>query len=654
MRRLLLAVVVACLVLPAGAARGGLTFSLVPGPLTLPDAVSPNVSSLGLAPSWTTPPAQPAQLSSDRLLELWQGAGQAYGVPWAVLAAINKIESNFGRNMGPSSAGAIGWMQFMPSTWLRWGVDADGDGVADPWSPVDAIYSAARYLAASGAGSDIRQAVFSYNHAGWYVNEVMQLAQLYGGSGGLDEDAGVVFALDRLQASLSGAQATVAKASDAYEIAVAKAEALASREQKLRRLPDAELLLSDRLEAQKTATQAGAAADAAQAEADRLARELDGARAKLGELQSQAQAASFNRPAAQILTAPVQGSGSGDYVFPVGGGPTVVAVSHVHHDYPAADIAAPEGSPAYALSDGTVLYAWAGDARCGTGFTIETTDGQTWTYCHLSYLEPSVSEGMELRAGDPVGLVGATGNATGPHLHLQLQPADAYPQDEQWFQSFAGTAFQWSDEAPTKPGSSGDSARLPHRRAVRIAQVRAALADEMGGMIQLATVLLRGVVATFVGLLIAGGTLTLAADRAGVQRPTLVAAASGPRTLTVPQVTGQAYVFAKGTLQGSGFAWQVVGPVKGFAANTVADQQPVAGSVVLDTGAPTVTLTLARDRSYREKGTPENGAPYAGTKVRLPGNGASPVSAGVTAKAHAQASARTTASRKHRTAATRG
>ena len=127
-------------------------------------------------------PRSPSQLSYGELLDLWQKAGAAYGVPWNVLAAINKIESNFGRNMGPSSAGAIGWMQFMPSTWLRWGTDADGNGLADPWNPVDAIYSAARYLAASGAARDIRQAVFSYNHAWWYVNDVMQLAQLYGNS----------------------------------------------------------------------------------------------------------------------------------------------------------------------------------------------------------------------------------------------------------------------------------------------------------------------------------------------------------------------------------------------------------------------------------------------------------------------------------------
>jgi hypothetical protein len=139
-------------------------------------------------------------------------------------------------------------------------------------------------------------------------------------------------------------------------------------------------------------------------------------------------------------------------------------------------------------------------------------------------------------------------------------------------------------------------------------------------MIQFAAVLLRGVIAAFTGLLIAGGTLTLAADRAAPQRPTLVAVPPTPRTLTVPQVTGQAYVFAKGILQDGGFAWHVIGVVSGYAPNTVAEQQPAAGSVVLDTGAPTVTLTLARNEAYVELGTPENDAPYAGTAVRLPVN----------------------------------
>ena len=460
MKRLLVPLLVGLLAC-AGAARGGPSFSVVQGAPPLPTSVLANGGDLVLAPDWTFPPAQPVQLSYDQLLGLWQNAGQAYGIPWNVLAAINKIESNFGRNMGPSSAGAVGWMQFMPSTWMRWGPDADGNGVADPWNPVDAVYSAARYLAASGGATDIRRAVFSYNHADWYVNEVLQLAQLYGTSSGAAADAfqnlpaaqRPVFALDRLQAKLDDARASVSQASDAYRAALDDAQALAQRAQGLAAQADAEPLISDRLEREKVAGQAGAEAAAAQAEADRLKQRLAAAEEKLARLQDEARGASFNEPARQILSgAPVDGSGN--YVFPVGGGPSLVSVSHYHHDYPAADIVAPEGSPLYALSDGTVLYAWTWDQRCGTGFTMKTTDGQTWTYCHLSYLDPAVTQGVDLKAGDQVGLVGQTGDATGPHLHLQLQPASSYPQDESWFQGFAGTAFQWSDGGVAKPGAS--------------------------------------------------------------------------------------------------------------------------------------------------------------------------------------------------------
>jgi PASTA domain len=141
-------------------------------------------------------------------------------------------------------------------------------------------------------------------------------------------------------------------------------------------------------------------------------------------------------------------------------------------------------------------------------------------------------------------------------------------------------------------------------------------------MIRFAILLTRGVVAAFTGLLIAGGTLTIAADRVAPQRPTLVPVAVSPKTLVVPQVTGQAYVFAKGILQDGGFAWRVSGPVRGYAGNTVADQQPAAGSVVVDTGAPTITLTLARNKGFAERGGPDNSAPYAGTRVLLPASSA--------------------------------
>jgi hypothetical protein len=133
--------------------------------------------SLALADDWDHVHVGFDATSSDpglaRLGVLWRVAGATYGVPWSVLAAINEIESNYGSNLGPSSAGAVGWMQFLPSTWQLYGVDADGNGIADPASPADAIFSAARYLAAAGASTDLRRAIFAYNHADWYVNEVL-------------------------------------------------------------------------------------------------------------------------------------------------------------------------------------------------------------------------------------------------------------------------------------------------------------------------------------------------------------------------------------------------------------------------------------------------------------------------------------------------
>ncbi|HEY2318965.1 MAG TPA: lytic murein transglycosylase [Solirubrobacteraceae bacterium] len=115
------------------------------------------------------------------LIPIYQAAGIEYQVPWQVLAGINEIETDYGRNLSVSSAGAVGWMQFLPSTWKEWGVDANGDGVADPYNPVDAIFTAARYLHAAGASSNVANAVFAYNHASWYVESVLLRAKLIGG-----------------------------------------------------------------------------------------------------------------------------------------------------------------------------------------------------------------------------------------------------------------------------------------------------------------------------------------------------------------------------------------------------------------------------------------------------------------------------------------
>jgi murein DD-endopeptidase MepM/ murein hydrolase activator NlpD len=113
------------------------------------------------------------------LLPIYQACGTEYGVPWQVLASINRIETAFGTNLNVSSAGALGWMQFIPSSWQMYGVDANEDGRKDPYNPVDAICAAGRYLRAAGAEEDLRDAIFAYNHADWYVDEVLLYANQY-------------------------------------------------------------------------------------------------------------------------------------------------------------------------------------------------------------------------------------------------------------------------------------------------------------------------------------------------------------------------------------------------------------------------------------------------------------------------------------------
>jgi hypothetical protein len=114
------------------------------------------------------------------LLPIYQACGTEYGIPWEVLASINKIETGFGTNLNVSTAGALGWMQFLPSSWEAFGVDANGDGKKDPYNPVDAICAAANYLEIAGAKENLYDAIFAYNHADWYVQEVLLYARAYG------------------------------------------------------------------------------------------------------------------------------------------------------------------------------------------------------------------------------------------------------------------------------------------------------------------------------------------------------------------------------------------------------------------------------------------------------------------------------------------
>ena len=99
-----------------------------------------------------------------------------------VAACVRMVLAYYGRDLSVSSAGAEGWMQFLPSSWALYGVDANGDGFKDPYNPADAIFAAARYLRAAGAATDLRGAIFAYNHSRAYVESVLLRARLLGGT----------------------------------------------------------------------------------------------------------------------------------------------------------------------------------------------------------------------------------------------------------------------------------------------------------------------------------------------------------------------------------------------------------------------------------------------------------------------------------------
>ena len=144
---------------------------------------------------------------------------------------------------------------------------------------------------------------------------------------------------------------------------------------------------------------------------------LDDAKAALDAARAGASPASFAPPAGALFGT---ASYAGGYVFPVGGGPSVVSVSELHHDYPAADIAAPMGTPLYALADGVVEDAWPlGSGNCGIGFVLGTAGRP-----QLDVLPPLVP-----RARRPAGRVARGGSAGRPRrLHGPLdRPAPAPP-----------------------------------------------------------------------------------------------------------------------------------------------------------------------------------------------------------------------------------
>ena len=239
----------------------------------------------------------------------------------------------------------------MPDTWLRWGTDGNGDGIADPWNPEDAVYAAARYLAAAEGRTDISRAIFAYNHAQWYVDDVLELAALFGGGAATRR---------RLHARPDRRSRSRRRRSRSRRSA-RRSRAAEARESELPRRADAARRGGQEPRRCCSPTGSSRRRTAFEVEQERARGERRGRaaprRARAPRRRSRPRGAaptprrSCRRPPACSACRAARTATSSRSAA----ARRLVSVGHDHHDYPAADIAAPLGAPVYALADAVVL-----------------------------------------------------------------------------------------------------------------------------------------------------------------------------------------------------------------------------------------------------------------------------------------------------------
>ena len=393
-------------------------------------------------------------------------------------------------------------------------------------TPTTPIHSAARYLAAANGRTDIARAIFAYNHAQWYVDDVLQLAAMFGGE--LRERR------RRLHARPDGARARAGAGAGGLALRAARrrrggrVRASAAKSERLAAAAeDLGQLLSDRVLAEKDAFQAG----------EELRRRHR--RGRAAPRPSWRRRRPRSRPP---RAAPRRRRSRPRPPASCGcrRGPT--ATSSPSEAAPASSPSAattttipPPTSPRRSARRSTRSRT----ASCSRSSTTAAAapasssgplDGLEWVYCHLSYRDPGLEEGLLVSAGQWVGLVGSTGHSTGPHLHLGLRPA-RYPQEMPWFQEFAGIAFMWQDE----PGGGGGPVDAGLRaRAARGAGRGRRRIHALGGLSSWpASADRRGMTAGVIGRLPRVGVIVCAI---GLVTGTLAFAASS--TLSTPRGTG--------------------------------------------------------------------------------------------------------------------
>ena len=185
--RVIVPLALACAALWALVAAGACVVVLVLSAVPHVGGAGGGVALADRAASGYAPSAEALAEIPPLYLSLYRRAAARFGLDWSVLAGIGRVECDHGQDPDPSCtvegqfnyAGAGGPAQFLASTWRTYGITPSGSGTPDMWNPADAIFSMANYLHASGAPRDYPDAIFAYNHAWWYVADVLGWATRY-------------------------------------------------------------------------------------------------------------------------------------------------------------------------------------------------------------------------------------------------------------------------------------------------------------------------------------------------------------------------------------------------------------------------------------------------------------------------------------------
>jgi murein DD-endopeptidase MepM/ murein hydrolase activator NlpD len=452
---------------------------------TLLHAVTRPLPLPGVGPS-----AHLGEIPPDILAMLPRAAAACPGLPWPLLAAIAKIESDFTptavgplieRFAGTEDAHALGMMQFLPSTYRGYAAPVDGLtgkglGMAGIWDAESSLFAAALYLCDSGAPGDMRRALFAYNNAQWYVDEVLAMAARYGylppgqapiGVGGViavasaflgwpyvwggddPEDGGfdcsglMQYAFAQVGVALPRtAQAqfdAVAPVADPAALLPGDLVFFADTYPSVERITHVGLYLGDGLMI-NAPVEGQPIAIMPVFEGFWGAHFAGGGRVgglpASGSIPCVAPLPLVDAEANLTLppgVAPIALAAFGGTPYPItqGWGPSSLPGEPPYLGYDdfhaGIDFGAPLGTPVFAPTDG---YATPRVGNSGNLIVdLDLGNGHAFTFMHLSQ---QLADGP-VRRGDPIGLVGSTGYSTGPHLHLELRAADgAWIAPEQW------------------------------------------------------------------------------------------------------------------------------------------------------------------------------------------------------------------------------